>query len=104
MTLRDVLAELGTQQKLAADQRDVLWRDYFASRWVVVVPDEPGYLKARGAVPWQPGMLNPEDAVRGNGPVFEVLKILRGALAQPNIGAARPMIKSAIERLEGRTT
>ena len=94
MTLRDVLTELTTQQKLAANERDVLWRDYFQSRRVVVVPDAP----AVSTEQWM--IVKPNPHYR---PEEEVLKILRGALAQPNIGAARPMIKSAIERLKGGT-
>jgi len=117
MTLRDVLTELSNQQKLAADQRDVLWRDYFQSRRVVVVRDDvrgasadaSGAGRAEStAAPHTLRLTDHEVHVLDN--VFkpnknhEVLKILRGALAQPNIGAARPMIRTAIERLEGEAT
>jgi hypothetical protein len=110
MTLRDVLAELKTQQGFAAHQRDVWWGEYFSSRRVVVVPDSRN--ESNNTVteynPFTgPRLRNPstpqaiDDSVHvARLDFIEAVKILRGALAQPNIGAARPMIKSAIEKLE----
>jgi len=98
-----LLACLAMQLHAGIADRDRWWAEYRRRRSrVVVVPDRPKELRPHDSTSYLeqhgPGWkqaVDGWDVERRN----EVVKTLKGAAAQPNIAAARPMILSAIEKL-----
>jgi len=85
-----LLASLAMQLHAGIADRDRWWADYRRHRSRVVVVRDDEQTGTRHVSIERLPTPNGRD---------EIVKILRGALAQSNIGAARPLIKSAIEKL-----
>jgi hypothetical protein len=100
----DILVDLAIQQAKAVQDRDRFWTAHFdgveappAVRMVTV----PEIGAAMGGGNPSPGAAVVRVHPAPPSVVADVVSILKGALNQPSVGAVRPMLRSAIERLEG---